>query len=582
MLHERPVAASELPDPTRDARERLMAIVTGIDARFVQAGTKLGTAVETIDRVVAALRQVGSVFQEGDAAAAVGNLTRAAERLSDVSSQLDTRTVDIRHIRSASNKLCKHVDEVRKSLEVLQIYGMNVKIAASGAKDFVDFADRMKQQLLAGAVEIGGFDVKLDELEASLAGMEESDRLLDIECARVVPQVPQRLIADAQELFAHQGKLADLATETGELARSIQGNVGAILGAIQIGDIARQRLEHVLDGCAMMEAQLLACDPEEAAATRHHMTLMFVAQLFDTAADFRRETERLIGSLRQIEPQAARLLALQEGNGGSGRKNGGSGDNGQVFLRRLEAGIAEADAMTAQLRRADRQADETVRIIIDTVDDLSVRAVAVRNLRIDVQQMAINIGLRCRRVEVIGRPVTVIANEIRGYSERLDATIDNITSAAADLNSISLRMRGRDGEDEVKSGDDLGRSLDAIREGAGRTEQAMASAGSEAGEILGMLRQTTDQLEDGLDLGGTIDAIASSLANMAGPEVAVSDRADHPVRLLMTEIGRSYTMVREREIHDQFRLPDMQSISGGAGAANMLDDDDALFDDALF
>ncbi|HEX7872785.1 MAG TPA: hypothetical protein VF475_07740 [Sphingobium sp.] len=581
MLHERPVAVSELPDPTRDARERLMAIVTGIDARFVQAGTKLGTAVETIDRVVLALRQVGSVFQEGDAAAAVGNLTRAAERLSDVSSQLDTRTVDIRHIRSASNKLCKHVDEVRKSLEVLQIYGMNVKIAASGAKDFVDFADRMKLQLLAGEVEIGGFDVKLDELEASLAGMEESDRLLDIECARVVPQVPQRLIADAQELFAHQGKLAGLATETGELARSIQGNVGAILGAIQIGDIARQRLEHVLDGCAMMEAQILACDPEEAAATRHHMTLMFVAQLFDTAADFRRETERLIGSLRQIEPQAARLLALQEGNGGSSKKGGGSGgDGGQVFLRRLEAGIAEADAMTAQLRRADRQADETVRIIIDTVDDLSVRAVAVRNLRIDVQQMAINIGLRCRRVEVIGRPVTVIANEIRGYSERLDATIDNITAAAADLNTISLRMRGRDGEDEVKSGDDLGRSLEAIREGAGRTEVAMASAGSEAGEILGMLRQTTDQLEDGLDLGGTIDAIASSLANMAGADVAVSDRADHPVRLLMAEIGRSYTMVREREIHDQFRLPDMASISGSSAA--VLDDDDALFDDALF
>ncbi|MFT3965350.1 MAG: hypothetical protein QM690_05665 [Sphingobium sp.] len=572
MLHERPTALTELPDPTGDARDRLNAIVAGIDARFVQAGTSLATTVETIDRVVAALRQVGCVFAEGDAAAAVGNLTRAAERLSDVSSQLTTRTTEIRHIRAASTKLCKHVDDVRKALEVLQIYGMNVKIAASGAKDFVDFADRMKQQLLAGEVEIGGFDVKLEELEASLAGMEESDRLLAVECARVVPQVPQRLIADAQELFAHQGRLADLAAETGDLARSIQGNVGAILGAIQIGDIARQRLEHVLAGCAMMEAQLLAGDGQEAAATRHHLTRMFVAQLFDTAADFRRETETLIASLRRIEPQASRLLALQQGKGGA--------SGGQVFLRRLEAGIAEADTMTAQLRRADRQADETVRIIIATVDDLSIRALAVRNLRIDVQQMAINIGLRCRRVEVIGRPVTVIANEIRGYSERLDATIDNITASADELNAISLRMRERGGAGEAKSGDDLACSLDAIRTGAQRTEAAMASAGSEAAEIIGMLRQTTDQLENGLDLGGTIDAIAAALADLAGPEAPVSDRSDHPLRLLMAEIGRSYTMAREREVHDQFRLPGMPSIAGGGTAS--VADGDALFDDALF
>lgn len=576
MLHERPVAALELPDATRNAREKLTEIVAGIDARFVQAGTMLGTTVETIDHVVLALRQVGSVFQEGDAAAAVGNLTRAAERLSAVSAQVAERTSEISLIREASNKLCRHVDDVRKSLEVLQIYGMNVKIAASGAKDFVDFADRMKEQLLAGEVEIGGFDIKLDELEASLGGMEQSDRLLAIECAKVVPQVPQRLIADARALFEHQDKLAGMAAETGQLAQAIQGNVGAILGAIQIGDIARQRLEHVLAGCALLEAQLLDCDVEQQVATRHHLTRMFVAQLFDTAADFRRETETLIASLRNIAPQASRLLALQQRNGAE--------SEGQIFLRSLEVGIAEADAMTAQLRNADRQAEETVRIIVDTVDDLSIRAKAVRNLRIDVQQMAINIGLRCRRVEVIGRPVTVIANEIRGYSERLDATIDHITGAARDLNTISLRMRGDEGSDEVQSGDDLGHSLDAIRDGATRTERAMASAGTEANEILGMLRQTADQLEDGLDLGGTIDAIATSLAELAGPEAPISDDPDHPVRLLMAQIGRSYTMVREREVHDQFRLPDMAAIAGGSAIATTAsdDDDDGLFDDALF
>jgi hypothetical protein len=465
---------------------------------------------------------------------------------------------------------------VRKALEVLQIYGINVKIAASGADAFVDFAERMKLQLTAGELHINGFDVKLEELEQSLTGMEQCDELLAIECMKVVPHVPQRLIADANELRTHQVRLAELAAETSELARSIQGNVGAVLGAIQIGDIARQRLEHILAGCTLLETHLALSDCEAEEVTRHHMMRLFAAQLLDTAEDFRRETEHLVASLRNMGPQASRLLTLQRGSG--------TADDGQIFLRRLEAGIAEADAMTGQLRRADSQAEETVRIIVGTVDDLAIRAKAVRNLRIDVQQMAINIGLRCRRVELIGRPVTVIANEIRSYSEKLDETIDNISAATDDLNVISLRMRERAAESHARPGDELGQSLHAIREGARRTEEAMAAAGDEAGEILGMLRLTTDELEGSLDLGGTIDAIASSLAALAGPEGVVSDRPDHPLRLLLTELGRSYTMAREREIHDRFRLPGMDSLAeaSGANVDRLDDDDDALFDDALF
>jgi hypothetical protein len=576
MLHERIVAesGSALPDATRGTRDALSEIIAGIDDRFTQVGCTLATTVEAIDRIASCLQQVGNAFETGEAATSVDNLTGAADRLSDVSSQLGKRTGEVTLVRTISKTLNKDVADVHKALEVLQIYAINVKIAASGADAFVDFADRMKAQLIAGEHHISGFNGKLGELEHSLAGMESSDERLATECAKVVPHVPERLIADATELRAHQTKLARLARETGDLALSIQGNVANVLGAIQIGDIVRQRLEHVLTGCALLEAQLPGCDPAEGAATRHHMTRIFVAQLFDTAADFRREMELLAASLRQIEPKAARLLALQKGEG--------AGADGQAFLRRLEKGIAEADTMTAQLRLADRQADETIHIIIDTVNDLAVRAAAMRNLRIDVQQMAINIGLRCRRVEAIGRPVTIVANEIRGYSERLDATIDNITTAAGDLNGISLRMQDSINGNEARSADDLACSLEAIREGAKLTEKAMASAGSDVGDVFRALRRTADQLEEGLDLGGTIDAIASSLSQLAGPEVAISEFGGNLVRMLMAELGRSYTMAREREIHDQFRLADMACLVSAPAASNALENDDDLFDDALF
>ncbi|MBP8232982.1 MAG: hypothetical protein KAY22_11810 [Rhizorhabdus sp.] len=576
MQHQ--VLSIEQPWPGQvfASQDELSRIVTSLDARFLQVGTTLAAAVEAIDKVVASLNIVGTVFQSGDAAAAVDNLTSAARRLFDVSAQVSDRASEVSLIRSASSTLRKYVDEVQRTLEVLQIYSMNVKIAASGAPDFVEFADVMRQQLTDGKIEADGFGIKLEQLEASLAGMERTDRLLASECARVVPQVPERLLQDASDLREHQAQLAKLAESTGQMARSIQGNVAAVLGAIQIGDIARQRLEHVLTGCTLLDAFLAG--PEGAAdigaQTRHHVLAMLVAQLVDTACDFRRETEVVIGSLRALGPQAGRLLALKD--------HGGNGEDGQIFLRRLETGIADAAAMLAQLHCADRQADETLKIIIATVADLSTRVVAIRDLRLDVQQMAINIGLRCRRVESIGRAVTVISNEIRGYSEKLDATIGGITKSADELNMISLRMRDRSNAAGAGAGDELTRSLDAIREGARRTEQAMKSATTEANGILGMLRQTTDELEAGLDLGGIIEGIATTLADEVGSGAPLPPDVDHPARLVLDEIARTYTMASERRIHDQFRIGEPIALAAAATMGGDDGDDDALFDDALF
>lgn len=583
MHHGQIGPASEMPGVTSDARERLGRIVNSIDSRFMQVGTMLGGAVEAIDGIVGALGQVATVFRSGDAATAVDNLSETADRLSAVSGEVELRAGEVARIHSASARMSKHVGEVQKTLEILQIYSMNVKIAASGTPAFVDFADRMTSQLRAGEKETKGFEIRLRELHASLARSEPLDKALMAECARVLPDVPNRLIADARALRQHQDKLAALAEGTTSIARSIQGNVAIVLGALQIGDIARQRLEHVLHGCTLLDAHLAdsANGHEADDGTRRHILALMVAQLVETSAEFQRETQSLILSLRAIQPEAQRLISLHEREGT---------DQGHIFLRRLESGIADAASMVAQLRLADAQAEEMLRTIVDSVDELSARAAAIRSLRIDVQQMAINIGLRCRRVEAIGKPVTVIADEIRSYSDKLDAIMGPISEAADELKTISLRMREQMAGRADSDDDKLARSLNAIRDGALSTEASLSIAEKKADGLIDMLQRTTDELGQSLDLGGTIDAIVQSLRDNMDGGKPMEDRPDHPVRLLMAEIGRSYTMVSERVIHDRFLLPGMAPTQSSAPSprgeavapVSLDDDDDALFDDALF
>ena len=582
MLHSRISASDAHPVEDGTINVLLGQITQGIDARFVTVGKTLAQAVEAIDGIVTALRDATSTFQTGEGAAAVSNLTSAARRLSGVGDQMHERAQEMGEIQQASRRLSAYISEVQKSLHVLHIFGLNVKIAASGAETFVDFANTMSGQLAAGEEEVGALQTKLNGLATSLRSMEHNDRLLASECARVVPHVPDRLEADAASLRRHQAMLAELAEKNAGLARSIQGSVANVLGAIQVGDIARQRLEHVLEGYADMQATLASAglSTEDEAAARDHLLRLLLAQLASSAQEFRTETQALVRSLRNMVPEADRLIALSKGGGS---------EDGQVFLRSLEAGIAEASAMIAQLQLADAQAAETLRIIVDTVDDLSGRAAAMRILRLEVQQMAINIGLKCRRVEAIGRPVAVIANEIRASSDALDQTIKQITAESAGLGAISLRMRQHADAQTEQEGDGLASSLNAIREGALRTEQAMAVSEKMASGLLGALRSTTDELEESLDLGAALERIEELLMLELGDRepLSLEGRDVQVVHSVMERLARSYTMASERLVHETFLLPGMARLiaekpASASSTGGFADDDDALFDDALF
>jgi hypothetical protein len=573
----KPVPPADLAQST--IRDLLTDITQGIDARFVQVGNTLAQAVESIDGIVGALHKATSSFQSGNGAAAVGNLTLAARRLSSVGPQTRHRAGEIGAIQAASRRLSGHVDEVYRSLRMLDIYGLNVKIAASGADTFVDFANTMSGQIKVGQVEVLALRTKLDELGASLRSMEHHDRLLTSECDKVVPHVPDRLEADAAALRSHQTTLAELADKTAALARSIQANVAGVLAAIQVGDIARQWLEHVLAGYEHLQAMLAESDlgEEDRNAAANHILLLLLAHVAAAGEQFRNETRLLVASLRGMVPEADRLIALSTGS---------SDGDGDVFLRNLEAGIADANAMITQLGKTDDQAAETLGIIVNTVDDLAGRAAAMRILRMEVQQMAINIGLRCRRVESISRPVAVIAEEIRAHSDALHETIAAITVEAEDLNAISLRMREQVHAHDAHGGGGLNQCLNAIADGAQLTENAMAVSQNKASGLLGALRSTTDELEQSLDLGEALEQIEALLKAELGPTDNLIDRPDHPVRAIMEGMARSYTMASERVIHDQFLLPGMTPLmvaSGGAtDSPSALDDDDALFDDGLF
>ena len=559
------------PDEAGALHAELAGIAAALTTHFDATGTALADAVALIDQVVNALREVASVFDTGEAASAVDDLMSAAEGLRTVRAQADARASDIARIRESSVALRTCAGEIQRCIQVLGIYGMNVKITASGVEEFMQFADRMRDKLNAAGGEVKSLDDTLELLERSLCDMRHNDAMLVAECAKVVPQVPDRLMRDAEALKQHQAGLVRLAQATNAVAQTIRGELGLALGAIQIGDRVRQRLEHVMFGCQLIENAAAADDEDEACADalRKHLLPLLKALTTAAAAEFEGDAQSLLASLHRLADASGRLTCLKEP---------GNDENGEGFLTLLEGGIAEAEGMIAQFGQADRQGAAMLEQILSTVDDVAAKMAAITELRLEVRNMAINIGLSCRNVGELGKPIMVVANEIRTYSDRLDQIISAISNAGAALSETSARMNENraNGHSSI---DQLSQFLKVIHECDDRTIIALDVVDSKAADMQRLLRNAIAEL-DRLHEKTRYPVEIVSLSDAAGSvDQTYSDDVIVYLNHVFEMLAKNYTMNSEREVHN-LNVPDFVGkthVGQIVSTDDIDDDDDGLF-----
>lgn len=554
-------------------RMELGEIVAALNTRFDAASLALGAAVNTIDKIVAALQEVASVFDTGKAATAVGNLMEAAENLRTVTGQAEARAAAVAEIRSSAVTLRSSAGDILRCIQVLDVYGMNVKINACGAAEFMDFADRMRGKLHEASGEVRGLDMTLERLERSLREMVGNDALLVKECAKVIPQVPDSLMRDAQALKVHQAGLVRLAQSTNTVAQAIRNELGLALSAIQIGDRVRQRLEHVMFGCQLAE-NLGTPGGEEIAhadAMRRHILLLLDALTRAATDEFAEETQALLVSLHRLKETAGQLTALQGGD---------RDEDGQGFLALLKRGIAEADGMIGQLSEADRQGAATLGQIQTTVDDVAAKMAAITELRLEVRNMAINIGLSCRNAGEIGKPIAVVANEIRSYSDRLDVIVTTIAKAESTLLESASQMNGDRGNGE-KPVNQLPLYIEIIQECDSRTRKSLDFVDDNAGLAKLELERAIS------DLGILAENTRNPFESPSFDKENDCDGHGYPdldldiIQEKFEILSSTFTMIEEREAYNisiSEIFPTLKLLPIDTGGSEFEDDiDDGLF-----
>ncbi len=553
-----------MPAGDAGAARDLALLAAGIDTHFLQTGTTLAAAIGIVDRLIGGLGGIAAALGEETAGAAIADLCSAADRLADLpnASVANSRRIDA--LARTTRKLSGDVLGIHRALRSLTIFGFTIKIAAAGERQFDGFVERMTERLAAGECELDVFMSRLKTLSQAVAGVQQADRLLVAECATVGSHVPRRLSDDARRLTAYLADVAVLGRNVTTIAHEVQAKVAVVLGALQIGDSTRQRLEHVVAALQMLDT----CGAGNDSRVAGPLLRMLAAHLRETDSAYRRETGALLQSLRDLVHDARNLRTLIEE-----QADGGGG----AFLAGLEQGIDEVRRVTARLQKAETGASAMALVIAGTVAALSDGTERVDRIRTDVQDLSINTRLLCCRHATVGRGIAVVAVEIDGQARSLGDSMIEIARSITQLDEIAASF-------ENAGGSDLGSRLDGaiavVRTACRRTEEVTVTGADDARHLIALIDGVAADLERKMTMADLMAAAADALSSDAGDAGMQAQEPSPALVALLERVWALYTMAEEREIHILHLPPGIQPPVVSACVAGDADDDDE--DDGLF
>lgn len=577
QAHLTAVAETPVPFGSDDIIAQLETARALIENRFSDAGLRLAGSLDMVGRLIESLDRLGVTMNAATVSQNTEELLSTADGLNALPAAQDGRVGYLIKLGSASGTLEAHIDEMRTTLRYLRAFALNVKITAGGtiraSDEFAGFAERMCDQLDLGVSQLDDLGDEIRSLTARLEGAKAFELGLGGKYKTLIPTVPNRLAVDAEAIQSHHSRIVEVAGSVAAIARAIQLKVGKALMALQIGDITRQRIEHVQLGLEVTAKMQRGADLSEEARDRAERRVlhMLADQMADIAEDFETEAGKVMQGVAGMAQDTARILVVHDLIDASG----------QGGLRGLEHSLGDAGILVEDVAAAMTNAHKVSSGTVSAVEALTRRVDAIQRVKRDIQQMAINSSLRCNRLGEIGKPLSVIAIELSSHAGHLEEAADQTLGSLRTLSDLASDMDVATHKDDKVDAARLNAVRGRLRQAADVVEHDLAGLGSHSEATAQSLSLAIDQLSLKEDLGDALNAVAQALAEAAGP--AVDDLTDivGVVDDAMGEIGRCYTMARERTIHAAHAVADatqdaptpvVTSVMAAPNAAEEFDD----------
>jgi len=561
-----------------DVSRTLETARSQVEERFLEGGTVLLSVMDVLNRLLNSLDNITKALDNNESSNADADLRATVESLTALPVTEQARQNALTVLAQTGSDLHKHIAEMQETMRYLRTFAVTVKITGAGLPEFAGFAQEILERIYSGTEEVNRFAGHLDSLQKEVKVALSFGVNLSKSYSETVPAVASALRQDAQKIAGHRQNLGAIARDVGAIARGVQSKVASTLSALQIGDITRQRIEHVQSSFALLDEFLegdgKSLDADQRERLRNVINHLTAAQMADMCTDFHRDSQNVVQTIKSFSHDTHEIMKLRDQMGGGGENN---------FMRALESSVSAAHEIVKQVDAATRQADQVSQSTLGTAAKLLESIGNIRSVKTDINYMALNTNLRCSRLGEEGKSINVVTAELRIFASKLDDSADSIVNGLPALEAAAGNMAPSTGNSGGLA-ENLTAAVGSIRSAANMMEEELKVLAEHGREVASKITLMIGKLDFEHDLGETLARCATVLEDAAGQEIASIDDIAEAVAPLDRKIFKLYTMVQERHVHRHIipQLEDEAAPAPVAAAPASAGGDEDLFADALF
>lgn len=558
--------------------ETLEAARSQVEERFLEGGTVLLSSMDVLNRLLSSLDNITKALDNGDATDTGADLRSTVQSLTDLPISEKARQEALAALAQNGNALKKHVADMQETMRYLRTFAVTVKITGAGIAEFAGFAQEILERISSGTSEVNGFAEHIDRLEKEVKLALAFGANAAKSYGETVPAVAGALNDDARKIAAHRQNLSAIARDVSAVARGIQSKVASTLSALQIGDITRQRIEHVQSTFSLLDEFLAGEDGRKLDADARsrlenviqHLT---AAQMNEMCLDFQRDSRSVVDTIASFGQDTQEILRLRDQMSGGGQGN---------FMRDLESSVSAAHEIVKQVDTATRQADQVSRSTLHTASQLMQAIDNIRAVKTDIHYMALNTNLRCSRLGEAGKSINVVTAELRIFAGKLDESADALVTGLPALEAAAGNLAPATNAGPGGLGENLTSAVANIRSAADTMEDELKVLSEHGREVASKISLLIGKLDFQRDLGDVLARSADMLETLAGAQIAdISDLAE-AIAPLDRKIFKLYTMAQERTVHRNIVPATEEAATVTVVETAQPADDEDLFADALF
>lgn len=534
---------------------------------FLAAGENLEAAVGILDRLTARFAAYVAELTGEGLAETRRNLAAVGTHVATLGRTRGSDMATLAGLGETVTATGRRIATLHPIVQEVATLSLSARVVAGGmghaAGDFTAFAGGIADAAGHARDCLTGVQHALGQMARELAEAQAGATLSAQRHGPAMQAIPERVVANLRSLAAQQQRAAEAATAAHRQSEAVRRHVAEQIVALQLGDITRQRLEHV-----QMAAGLLAEECGQAGD-------LLSAQLLDAADDLVRQGDQveaglssLVAAAQAIGELGAQLHGGEIGAQAHGGEAGAQPRDGEIraqprdaasgmrrhpefgggFVAALEMDIRQTAVLFSELGASDETNGRQMEAVLKTTDILAARLTEVQSVQEDLRIMGLNASLKCGRLGTVGRPLSEVAQELRRCGMRFEAKAASVLSELDGVRTVAEALhdpaRHEQHAEMAQAADALIAPLRRLHELEHDLVVTLSQLHADAAEVGRLVEGAIAQFSVRHALAASLRDVAVTFAAWPGAAAASGEVLDR--------VAAAYTMERERAVHARF------------------------------